>query len=155
MRTATTAASVLCVCPTCEIRSSCPADICASATPAQTLCVTRPTIVQSAGCVRTVFQISSCFLICFSNAVWRRVWVKHNGSMCLIFPLPSLQSLAADQSCEKKAWCSVPSLFQSCSCSDYGPRWTLSKCHAHLCIKSPKSGQHMQLHPTKTWGGVT
>lgn len=50
-RTATTAASVWCVCRTCETRSSCPADICVSATPAQTRCVTRPTTVPSAGCV--------------------------------------------------------------------------------------------------------
>lgn len=53
MRTVTTATSVLCVCLTWEIHSSCPADICVSATPAQTRCVTRPTTVPYAGCVRS------------------------------------------------------------------------------------------------------
>lgn len=52
MRTATTAVSVLCVCQTSETHSSCPADICVSATPARTHCVTKPTTVPSAGCVR-------------------------------------------------------------------------------------------------------
>lgn len=52
MRTATIAASVSCVYQTYETHSSCPADICVSATPAQTHCVTRPTTVPSAGCVR-------------------------------------------------------------------------------------------------------
>lgn len=54
MRTVTTATSVLSVCQTCEIHSSCLADICVSATPAPTPCVTRPTTVQSAGCVSTL-----------------------------------------------------------------------------------------------------
>lgn len=75
MRTVTTATSVLSVCLTCEIHSSCPADICVSATPAQTLCVTRPTTVQSAGCVRTAILINFCSLRCFTNAILRRVRV--------------------------------------------------------------------------------
>lgn len=57
MKTVTTATSVLCVCLTCETRSSCPADTCVSATPARTHCVTRPTTVRSAGCVRAVIFI--------------------------------------------------------------------------------------------------
>lgn len=138
MRTATTVTSVLSVCLTCEIHSSCPADICVSATPAQTLCVTRPTTVQSAGCVRTAILIKFCSLMCFANAIWRRVKVKHNELlMCLIWacvPLTSLQSLAADQSREEKAWCSFPRVFQPCSGSDYGPWRALSKSQAHLCI---------------------
>lgn len=66
MRTATTAASVLCVCRTCETHSSCPADTCVSATPAQTRCVTRPTTVPSAGCVRTAAPPPL-----FNNSVWK------------------------------------------------------------------------------------
>lgn len=65
-RTVTTAMSVLFVCLTCETRSSCPADICVSATPAQTLCVTRPTTVQSAGCVRRL----SLFLVLLFKAFY-------------------------------------------------------------------------------------
>lgn len=56
-RTVTTATNVSSACLTCETHSSCPADICVSATPVQTHCVTKPTTVPSAGCVRraTIF----------------------------------------------------------------------------------------------------
>lgn len=53
MRTVTTAMSVLFVCQTSETPSSCPADTCVSATPVLTPCVTRPTTVLSADCVRS------------------------------------------------------------------------------------------------------
>lgn len=49
-------------------------------------------------------------------------------------PPLSLQSLAADQSCEKKAWCSLSCVFQPCSGSDDGSWRALSKSHAHLHI---------------------
>lgn len=53
MRSATTVRSVWCVFPTCATHSSFPADTCVCATPAQTLCATKPTAAQSAVCVRT------------------------------------------------------------------------------------------------------
>lgn len=68
MKTVTTATSVLCVCLTCGTRSSCPADICVSATPAQTHCVTRPTTVRSAGCVRAVIFMKFAPFRFFPNA---------------------------------------------------------------------------------------
>lgn len=63
MRTVTTATSVLYVCRTCETHSSFPADTCVCATPVQILCVTRPTTVPSAGCVRRSQLHPSTFMI--------------------------------------------------------------------------------------------
>ncbi len=53
MRLVTTALNVWCVCQTCGTHLSCPADTCACATPAQTHCVTRPTVAPSVDCVST------------------------------------------------------------------------------------------------------
>lgn len=50
-RSVTTVRSVWCACRTCATHSSCHADTCVSATPAQTRCATRPTAAPSAGCV--------------------------------------------------------------------------------------------------------
>lgn len=136
-RTVTTATSVLSVCPTCETRSSCPADICVSATRAPTPCVTRPTTVPSAGCVRATFfpfffKIKSHPLRRFADAVWRRVRDEKNELTWACVTLASLQSPAADPSCEEKARRSLARVVQPRPGSDDGPRRALSKTHAFL-----------------------
>lgn len=69
MRSATTAPSVWCVCRMCETRSSCRADTCVSATPAQTLCATRPTAAPSADSVSSRHTFQSA-----APSSWQEWW---------------------------------------------------------------------------------
>ncbi len=89
-------------------------------------------------CYITLMKL--CSLRCFINVFWREVNIMNWHYCCdLIWPcvpLTSLQSFAADQSCEEKAWCSFPRVLQPRSGPDYGPWRALSKSPAHLCIIS-------------------
>lgn len=128
-RTATTATSVLCVCLTCATPSSSPAGICASATRVLTRCATRPTTVPSAGCVRAPS-------LKLHVTIWRSWKMKKPICPCGCVAPTSLQSPAADQSCEEKARRPLPRVLQPSSGPDHGPWRALGETRVHVRLIS-------------------
>lgn len=85
MRSATTALSVWCVCRMCGTHSSCRADTCVSATPAQTLCATRPTAAPSADCVSSHqwWTLQSIFVLFLVKKRKDQINLRHLLCLCL------------------------------------------------------------------------